>query len=194
MLASIDRINHEGIEEDYVIGSADVKVLYPSLDIEHILDIVCQEFVQQKIRIKGIDFEELGLYLALNTEKEALELLGLKEVCPTRVTNVGRKPEITGCGVEVSKKRRFEPWNKARRIPTHREEEIMVREAMRVAFLMLLRNHTYKFNGKIRKQQRGGPIGLDLTGIVAKIYMKWWDRQLIGRLSDIGITTYLYER
>ena len=59
---------NKGVEEDYVIGSADVKSLYPSLDIEHTVDIVCQEFTQKKINIKGIDVEEVGLYLVLNMD------------------------------------------------------------------------------------------------------------------------------
>ena len=60
----------------------------------------------------------------------------------------------------------------------------MIREALRIALMMILKNHTYEFNYEIRTQQKGGPIGVDLTGIVAKIYMKWWDRQLDGRLRQ----------
>ena len=194
MLASINKLNDKGIGEDYVIGSADVKSLYPSLDIEHTVDIVCQEFIQKKIKIKGIDVEELGLYLVLNMDSNSLEQVGLSGVCPTRISHLGRKPEVTGCGVETSRKKRFEPWSKAIRLPTDREIEIMMREALRVALITILKNHTYQFNEKIRKQQEGGPIGLDLTGTVAKIYMKWWDRQLIGRLDDIDVQTNLYER
>ena len=70
----------------------------------------------------------------------------------------------------------------------------MIREALRAALLTILKNHTYEFNGEIRRQLKGGPIGLDLTGTVAKVYMKWWDGQLRGRLYDVGVECNLYER
>ena len=39
--------------------------------------------------------------------------------------------------------------NKAKRIPNQREEEMMMREGLRIALMMILKNHTYEFNGKI---------------------------------------------
>ena len=44
MLASTKELNNKEIEEDYIIGSADVKSLYPSLDIKHTVGIRCQKF------------------------------------------------------------------------------------------------------------------------------------------------------
>ena len=35
---------------------------------------------------------------------------------------------------------------------------------------------------------------MDLTGTVAKVYMKWWDTQLIQKMKDLGYEMRLYER
>ena len=44
---------------------------------------------------------------------------------------------------------------------------------------VVLKNQTYEFNRKIRRESEGGPIEMDLTGTVAKIFMKCWDRESI---------------
>ena len=135
-----------------------------------------------KTTIEGVDFDELGLYLSWNLESNELERLETKDVCPLRISK-RRKPEITTNGMKTRKSDR-----------SRIEAEVMFKEALRIALMLIMKNHTYEFNGEIRRQARGGPIGLDLTGTVAKIYMKWWDGQLKGRLADIGILLKLYER
>ena len=41
----------------------------------------------------------------------------------------------------------------------------MLTEALKVALLFVMRNHVYTFNGIIKRQVNGGPIGLELTGV-----------------------------
>ena len=50
------------------------------------------------------------------------------------------------------------------------------------------------FQGRIYRQEEGGSIGLDLTGVVADIYMSWWDGQLIVLLREEGMMAMLYRR
>ena len=50
-----------------------------------------------------------------------------------------------------------------------------------------MNNHTYTFGNQIRKQAKGGPIGLDITGAIAQIYIIWWAEQLMSRLSHLVI-------
>ena len=52
----------------------------------------------------------------------------------------------------------------------------------------------YCFDGEIRHQQEGGPIGLELTGNIAQVFMIWWDKNLVVRLSDVGIVLKLCKR
>ena len=143
--------------------------------------------------VEGVDYDELGLYLALNMETEELERRGIGAVCPTRAHN-GRKPEITSSGIKVNKLERFEPWLRARRKPNEEEKMTMFKEGLKVGLHVVMKNHTYEFANTIRKQREGGPIGLDLTGTIAKIFMKWWDRQLLGKMEDAGMVIKMYER
>ena len=54
--------------------------------------------------------------------------------------------------------------------------------------------HDYVFDGKIIRQKEGGSIGLDLTGVVADIYMCHWDKLFLEKLSENNIHAMLYER
>ena len=67
-------------------------------------------------------------------------------------------------------------------------------EAMRVVLKALLETHVYEFAGEKRRQTKGGPIGMELTGVVAHIFMVWWDRQFVNKLEQINIRLKLHER
>ena len=108
MLASFRNINEVGgVPLNTMILSTDVKALYPSLDIDFTTDVVCEMYRESQVRVEGLDYEELGLYLSLNlTEAEQIQK-GIRDYCATRKTIRGRKPNITGCGSEVKKEDRF---------------------------------------------------------------------------------------
>ena len=40
MMAEIARVNSEGLGENIIVGSTDVKTLYPSLDIDFTIQVV----------------------------------------------------------------------------------------------------------------------------------------------------------
>ena len=66
LIAEIERINNDGIDETYIIGSADVDALYPSLDIEFTIEKICEMFTNSEIEYKNINYKEVSLYIALN--------------------------------------------------------------------------------------------------------------------------------
>ena len=45
-------------------------------------------------------------------------------------------------------------------------------------------NHIYAFNGTVRLQLEGGPIGNSLSGALAKVYMLWWCRTFLQLLTQ----------
>jgi hypothetical protein len=103
MLAAFRRLNYKLITEERIVGSADVKALYPSLDIEFTVEKVCEVFYNSEVKVEGIDVGELGLYLSLNRKELQLRKLDLLQFCPTRKTNRGRPPTITGCALDQDK-------------------------------------------------------------------------------------------
>ena len=108
LLADIDELNQKHFSSDYFVGSADVVGLYPSLGIDFVVGVIGYMLIQSEINIEGVDFEELGLYLSLTCDKQYLVEVGVSAWCPTRKTNLGRKPRIIAHANRDSKSSRFE--------------------------------------------------------------------------------------
>ena len=54
MIAAIERAIAEHIDnEKKVVGSTDMKALYPSLDIGFTTDIVCEEFYNSEVEVES---------------------------------------------------------------------------------------------------------------------------------------------
>ncbi|CAB3989958.1 Hypothetical predicted protein [Paramuricea clavata] len=121
--------------------SADVVALYPSLDIDFTIDKVCEVIFESNVKIDGVDYEEVGLYLALNIKPEMLKKIGIAEVCPTRKSNKGRPPTITGSGAEVQKDKCFKSWKQPTQQPSEHTKRVMLTEAPRVVLMMIMKNY-----------------------------------------------------
>ena len=65
---------------------------------------------------------------------------------------------------------------------------------MELVVEFVMKNHIYSFDGKVYRQSAGGPIGLELTGVLAKIVMLWWDRKYLQKLTQLNIRLKLYKR
>ena len=77
-----------------IVSSTDVKALYPSLDIEFSIKVVCEVFESSDVSIHGVDYEELLLYISLSRSTLEIQALGLSDVCPTRTGRRGPRPTI----------------------------------------------------------------------------------------------------
>ena len=201
ILAEIQDLNENnctmlGPDEKLVVGSLDVKALYPSLDVGFAAEIVANEMYQSdvEVSVESIDTEELGLYLLLTEEEEELVKLGIRDHCPTRSSNRGRKPNITG-QANNSKERKKTMWKTPKN--TEPEQKVIKRmlcKALEIGIKKVMEAHVYKFDGQIRKQKNGGAIGLEMTGELAGVFMMWWDRRMKERLSEEGVSVQLYKR
>ena len=81
-----------------------------------------------------------------------------------------------------------------KREPTPNEKRRMLGKVWEIMTIVSMKNHVYKFGGKIRIQKEGGPIGLGLTGEVADCAMVDWDNKLLEKLSQLGIHPAIYKR
>ena len=114
--------------------------------------------------------------------------MGLHPARPKRRHRRGPRPNITGCGIEEKKEKRHAPWvfpNMAT-IDNETKRRMMV-EAVRVVLKVLMETHTYEFANVIRRQRKRGAIGMDLIGVVAQIFMVWWDREFKRKLQELNI-------
>ena len=49
----------------------------------------------------------------------------------------------------------------------------LISTALKIALTFVMKNQVYNFDNELRKQHEGGAIGLELTGLLARIYMVW---------------------
>ena len=193
LLAEFKQINEAGIDSECFVGSADVVALYPSLDIDNVVRVIGEMIVKSDVKLEGISFDEVGLYISIHRTQEELKELGLQEVCPKRKRRQGRPPTLTGQAA-ANPLDRSVTWQTGKPPRNEEEKRKMIAEAFKIILAFLLRNHMYTFNEEKKRQRNGGPIGLVLTDAVAKIYMTWWDRKVKEKAELEGMEIILYRR
>ena len=134
------------------------------------------------------------MYLSLHRDERFLCDKGILNYCPRRRSRYGAPPKITTSGINVNKEERFKAWIKPREAPGETEQRIMLTEALKIVLEVIMRNHIYNFNDIMRRQKEGGAIGMDITGELAKVFMTWWDKQMLQRLRELEIDPVLYKR
>ena len=90
--------------------------------------------------------------------------------------------------------KRYGPWTPPREKPDEQKVRQMFTEAMKIALLFIMENHVYTFDNEMKLQSKGGPIGLKLTGILAQVFMVWWDGEFKRKMENVGLRLWLYKR
>ena len=199
MIASLDGHNRDFMDasqtakENLVVGSMDVKALYPSINIEEACEAV-QELVEKYCdRVEGAVSEEAARYLALVLTEQEQKDHGLHEVLPQPRTNMGMRPGITS--PEVT----YTPLNKEvlqvesklgkpAREPSDKEKERILAVCLATATRAAMGNHVFQLGGVVYSQEEGLPMGNPLTGVLARIMMLKWDKAfctLVDSTTDI---------
>ena len=147
------------------------------------LEIVAKEtsaaYLELNLEIE-VDDHLLGLYLILTLGRQKLEEEKLGFVTPTRKYKYGPAPGITTEEVFREVESKFDP---AKRKPTAKQRRRMVALALEQGILAVMQHHVYSFNDCIHKQAEGGPIGLELSGALARVFMLIWDRKFLKTLE-----------
>ena len=127
MIAEIDKVNQRDHPRGLIIGSTDVVALYPSLDIVFTVEKVCDIIRQSPIKFADLWYEELSLYVAVNSTQNELDSLGLTDVCPKRTTNIGRRPTVKSLNPQKEEERR-KNWADPEQSPDEsQKQELIIR-------------------------------------------------------------------
>ena len=70
------------------------------------------------------------------------------------------------------------------------QKRFILAKVVKVAVRSVFANHVYRFMGVIYLQLEGGPIGLRLTSIVARVVMDHWASMFLTSLQDSGIKVW----
>ena len=196
--SALDELNDDDdltIDNEWIIGSLDIEALYPSLDIDVCAGIANMVLYNSGIKFNDLKWKEIMLYLRYMLTDNQLRRKQLDSYAPVRRTRRGRPPLFTASGSDLNCETRMGPWNfDGCTEPDEEDTRKMWCEAIEVLVIQTMKNHCYKFDGKLYRQEEGGSIGLDLTGVMAAIYMSWWDGQLVVLLRENGLFTLFYKR
>ena len=186
------------------IVSLDVKALYPSMKIEEVKKIIIEKLVKvqedEKLKINDVDYHEIGKYLSIVCTEEEIKEHELEDAIPKKTANNrGPKPgpaywesdyrEV----YEDGKKKKIAKWIESRNI-REKDEQKMIALMLAKAIEVVMKNHTYRFDGKYYKQRDGGPIGDQLSQAVARIVMIWFDERYLRKCRENEIEMILYKR
>jgi hypothetical protein len=80
------------------------------------------------------------------------------------------------------------------RKPTEKEERQLFGKALEILVITCMDNHLLKFDNKTRVQNKGGPIGLKLTGEIFDCIMIDWDKKLLLELKKFKMVPEIYTR
>ena len=96
---------------------------------------------------------------------------------PTRRHRTGQDPTITTAEVlgpmerDMSKSK----FNPPVRAPDNIEQRVILKQVLKVAIIVAMSQHHYKFNNRTYRQVDGGPIGDIFAQAGARLVMVWWD-------------------
>ena len=96
--------------------------------------------------------------------------------------------------VNKSKKKNKTEWVKPKRMPSKIEERKLFGKGLEMMLNLCMKNHVYQFENRTRIQNKGGPIGLKLTGEIADCLMVDWDLKFLEKLKSIGVIPEIYTR
>ena len=189
MRSLIDKYNDEnssGDKKKGVIFGMDAKALFPSLRIDSCMRAVKDLIKNSDITEKNLNWWELQKYIAVFYDEETIEAEGLLSVIPKRAKKP-RRPLTINCLSNDASKYDDEKWVRAPDTPTLEQKKTIFAMAVAYGCKMVITNHVYTVGDEFFLQSRGGPIGLELTGILARVVMMDWDRRYLKAVSDAGI-------
>ena len=206
-----------------MVGSLDVRSLYPSLDQNESSRLVENLVMNSKVNFEGIDYRCAQTFIASNMSKKEIKKKKLQKILPSRRWKMGKRPGATTKELGQKKKKPTssgppapsptdpgpdpeadaepEPadndqskWDHSN--PPENLDEVQKRRllatAVGIAVRTVFEHHTYSFGGIRYRQVLGGPIGLRLTSLVARIVMDSWAAGFLSKLDINGFKVWAF--
>ena len=171
-----------------IVGSKDVKSFYPEMDVEEAAKEARLEIEESDLEVE-VDSTEVALFLACSMSQQEIDSEGLKDVVHRRRFKAGARPGLTCKAVTAGPAGRQadRSWLTPTRAPDRTEKRKMVGCLIQTACKLVMQNHFYSYDNKIRKQKTGGAIGNPLTERLGKLLMKRHDKKYIQKLASLGL-------
>ena len=190
-----------------VILSMDVNALYPSLKKDQVCPVLYNMLLKLlndgKLVLDNINWQEVGKYLAILLSETEQRELALLTAIPKRAIGEdgpGRKPgpayweSDTVDKIENGTKVTIDKWKFSSKEPSEPQKKRMFAQMVVCAVQTSMSNHLYRFDGKVYKQEDGGPIGDELAQAVARIVMIWWDNEFLKLCNNVQLELMFFLR
>ena len=93
-----------------IVVGADVKSLYPSMDVKEVSRMMKEAILAAPISWEGVDLLECSRYVALNWTEDQCRKSKLRRILPRRRFNNGTKPSVKGTGPRGKYRGDSEQW------------------------------------------------------------------------------------
>ena len=147
--------------------------------------------METKIEYKGLDFEEIAIYIALNNTATSVPY-HLRKLVPVRkyardMKNArGRRPCVSGeAALSGARTHSYNQWRFTRSPDTYTatEQKQLFAEAVKIGVKALFTTHLYTFANKVYLQTNGCPIGVRASAGLARLTCNSFDQEF-KRIMD----------
>ena len=180
MRSEIDKVAEELLKSGEVppngvfVGSLDAEALYPSLDTNKCAQICEDRVLASKINFEGVDYSWATRYVALNMTQDEINRARLHRIIPRKKAKSGSRPTVRTWEDEEKKERWVYRKGKAPNQMTELDKKRVISKVIGIMIRTTMDNHFYKWGEDVKKQVRGGGIGIRGTGSISRVTMDLW--------------------
>ena len=132
------------------------------MEIKKCAQICTDRVMKSPLKFEDMDYHWATVYLALNMSRDQIIREDMGMLVPRRRANQGKDPTV----LTLETDEKIDRWEWAIPVDSfnaHDKKRIMAR-TVQVMTETTFSTHHYKWNSKVFKQEKGGPIGLRATG------------------------------
>ena len=154
MLSEVDRVNSLLLEasktaddkvkrevNNLVLIGADATALFPGLRKEHTADIVASEYLRSGLEVEGLDWQEMAVYVAINSSEQQQVKWGVRQFIPKKASNQGIYP--TMASMLGPHKASSDQWTFSWVKPGDYGMRLLLAACLRIAIKLVFETHTY---------------------------------------------------
>ena len=173
-------------ELERVLLGNDVVGLFPNIKSKNSARIVRRKVEKSEVEFVGFDFKQGGRYIVMN-KRYTGDLKPLWNVLPWRRKVGGTAPGMTGKAINSVEDNPEYQWTYPKAQPTKQQQRQIISRCCEIAVRILFEHFSYKFGTTWYQQSSGGPIGMRITMVVARLVMSDWGEKYKMVLVNSGI-------
>jgi hypothetical protein len=137
---------------------------------------------------ENVEWNDVVKYLRVDMTEDEIDHDGFRPYVPKFSKRGNKKMTF----LDTDKEEKWD-WS-GTRDPDMETKRDLIAKMMEIFVSTIMENHVYQFEGHLYLQSDGRPIGLLVTGTLARLVMLWWDHLFLKKLSSMKIEPEMYLR